>query len=359
LGTLTQRIDNRPLPQVHVIDMREVFKRQKGMPVYSSELLDAIRKRLDNKEQVILFLNRRGYSNFVLCRQCGHLLKCENCSLSLTYHQHESLGRCHLCGFALKLERICLKCKEGKLSLLGLGTQKVEKQIKKIFPQARIERLDSDTTAKRGHAENVLRSFKKGEIDILIGTQMIAKGLDFPNVTLTGVVLADVTLHVPDFRSGEYTFQLLTQVAGRAGRGERPGEVFIQTFTPNHPAILAAKEHDFRRFYQTEMKSREELNYPPYTHFMVVTLQGKKEEKVREVAGLFAQEIRAAVGNHAQILGPMPAPIARANKLYRWQLVFRGKSVVKMSERVQSIASKWGREHPVQFLIDVDPVMML
>ena len=359
LGVLAQRIDNRPLPYVHIVDMKKVFKTQKGMPVYSQELLDAIRKRLENKEQVILFLNRRGYSNFVLCRQCGHVLKCENCSLSLTYHQHEELGRCHLCGFAVKMERNCPKCKEGKVSLLGLGTQKVEKQIKKIFPEARIERLDSDTTTKRGHAEKVLRAFKKNEIDILIGTQMIAKGLDFPNVTLTGVVLADVTLHVPDFRSGEYTFQLLTQVAGRAGRGEQPGEVFIQTFTPNHPSILAAKDHDFHRFYQTEMQSRQELNYPPYTHFMVVTLQGKKEEKVKEVAGLFAQEARLAVGNGAHVLGPMPAPIWRANKQYRWQLIFRGKSVLKMSERVQPIASKWGREHSVQFLIDVDPTIML
>ncbi len=359
LGVLAQRIDNRPLPYVHIVDMKKVFKTQKGMPVYSQELLDAIRKRLENKEQVILFLNRRGYSNFVLCRQCGHVLKCENCSLSLTYHQHEELGRCHLCGFAVKMARNCPKCKEGKVSLLGLGTQKVEKQIKKIFPEARIERLDSDTTTKRGHAEKVLRAFKKREIDILIGTQMIAKGLDFPNVTLTGVVLADVTLHVPDFRSGEYTFQLLTQVAGRAGRGERPGEVFIQTFTPNHPSILAAKDHDFRRFYQTEMQTRQELNYPPYTHFMVVTLQGKKEEKVKEVAGLFAEEARLAVGPSAHLLGPMPAPISRANKQYRWQLIFRGKSVLKMSERVQPIAAKWGRLHPVQFLIDVDPTIML
>lgn len=359
LGTLEKRIDDRPLPPVHIIDMKEVFKRQKGLPVYSSELLDAIRKRLENKEQVILFLNRRGYSNFVLCKECGHVLECENCSLSLTYHQNDEVGRCHLCGYAVKMEKTCSKCKQGKMSLLGLGTQKVETQIKKIFPEARIERLDSDTTAKRGHSEKVLQAFKKGEIDILIGTQMIAKGLDFPNVTLTGVILADVTLHVPDFRSGEYTFQLLTQVAGRAGRGQLPGEVFIQTFTPNHPSIQAAKEHDFHRFYETEMQARQELNYPPYFHFMIVTLQGKKEERVKEVAELFGKELRNTIGSLAEVLGPTPAPISRANKYYRWQFVLRGKSVLKMSGLVQKLTSKWSRQYSIQFLVDVDPTIML
>ncbi len=359
LGTLKKRVDDRPLPEVHVIDMREVLKRQKGMPVYSNELLNAIGLRLEKKEQVILFLNRRGYSNFVLCKECGYVLKCKNCSISLTYHKHANEGRCHLCGYVAKMDKHCPDCKEGKLTLLGLGTQKVEQLILKIFPEARVARLDSDTSAKRGYTEKVLNDFRDGQLDILIGTQMIAKGLDFPNVTLTGVILADVTLHVPDFRSGEYTFQLLTQVAGRAGRGEQPGEVFIQTFTPNHASIQAAKDHDFDTFYKNEMEVRKELNYPPFFHFVALTVQGKKEEKVEEAIRVFAKEIGESVKPLAEMMGPMPAPLSKVNKNFRWQLIFRGKSVLKLSQLIQKLSSRLSRQYSVQFLVDVDPTIML
>lgn len=359
LGILDQRVDDKPLPEVKVIDMKEVFKKQKGNPVFSSELLDAVSDRLRKKEQVILFLNRRGYSSFVLCRSCGHILKCKNCSVSLTYHQKNETGKCHLCGYGAKVQKNCPKCREGKLSLLGIGTQKIEKQIGKIFPEARVERLDSDTTAKRGHSERILRSFGEGKIDILIGTQMIAKGLDFPNVTLTGVVLADVTLHVPDFRSGEYTFQLLTQVAGRAGRGDVPGNVLIQTFTPKHPAIEAAKNHDFKAFYDYEMTFRKELDYPPFTHFLVVTVQGKKEEKVRESIGELKKQIEPDCRNKAEVLGPVQAPLARVKKNFRWQLVLKGEKVLQINRVLLPAVERIENRFPVQILVDVDPTIML
>lgn len=359
LGVLKKRIYDRPLPAVQVIDMREVLKREKGMPVFSRELLNAISDRLQKKEQIILFLNRRGYSNFVLCRHCGFILKCQNCSLSLTTHQKGLLGKCHMCGYSVKLRSICPSCKEGKLSLLGIGTQKVEKQILKIFPSARVERLDSDITTKRGASERILRAFRDGKVDILIGTQMIAKGLDFPKVTLTGIVLADVTLHVPDFRSGEYTFQLLTQVAGRAGRGHLPGEVLIQTFTPNHPAIQTAKNHDFLSFYEQELRFRKELNYPPYTHFLVLTVQGKKEEQVKRAIQAVKKELRSSLNGVAEISGPMAAPLSRINKKFRWQLIFKGKKVLKVNQQLQKVFSKVNGQFPVQFLVDVDPTIML
>ena len=256
LATLTRRVDNRQLPAIDVVDMRVEVLRSRGATTLSRPLVDKLRDRFERREQVILFINRRGYSSSLLCTECGHVETCPHCSIAMTYHRTDETLRCHLCGEQRPAPRVCPQCRSPRIRWRGLGTQKVEEAVRRVLPRARVERMDSDTMAKKNLFRQVLTEFRLGRIDVLVGTQMIGKGLDFPNVTLVGLVDADLSMHVPDFRANERTFQLLVQVAGRSGRGERAGEVVVQTFTPHADAIQFARRVDFDGFADAELKMR-------------------------------------------------------------------------------------------------------
>ena len=359
LARLTSRIDHRRLPDVHVVDMR----REKSLVgrgiVFSRRLVDGVRSRLAAGEQVILFLNRRGFCTVLLCRGCGEALRCGNCSVSMTYHKKAGKMLCHICGERLSPPSICPKCGKGKLFLTGVGTQRVEATIAKLFPGARIQRMDTDSTSAKDAHRRILDEFRSGRINILVGTQMIAKGLDFPNVTLVGVVLADIALGLPDFRSSEHTFQLITQVAGRAGRGDVKGEVIIQTYSPNQPAIEAAARQDYEAFYRREIRDREELRYPPFTRFVLVLFQGRNEEMTFRVAALHFEEMKKALTGDVEVHGPVPCPIARARGKYRFQVVLKARRAAAAATLVREAISAIKQDRNVQVVVDVDPLSML
>ena len=298
---LRHRADDKRMPVVRVQDMRTECRKDKGVPIFSTRLKEAIRNRLENGEQTILFLNRRGFATSMQCPECGFVAECPNCSLSLTYHRREQALRCHICGHGARAPGQCPECRSRAIRFHGLGTEKVEDVLGKLFPDAAIRRMDSDTLKRKEDYRRILGDFRRGKIDILVGTQMIAKGLHFPRVTLVGIVYADTGLHLADFRAGERTFQLLTQVAGRAGRGDVEGEVIVQSFTPFHPAIQFARRHDFAGFYDAEMEFRGQLKYPPYTRAAMLTLRGRNEEKV----AFSAEHLKKAIAPMAR------APLAR------------------------------------------------
>ena len=320
---LTQRANPQAhLPQVEVVDFRDYLGQQENGN-YTPVLLEKIRQTLDRKEQVVLLLNRRGYSSFVMCRDCGSVDECPNCDISLTLHMDTRSMQCHYCGFQKAIPRICPSCSSPSIRYYGTGTQRAFEELQDLFPDARILRMDVDTTRKKGSHENLLQAFGQGEADILLGTQMIAKGLDFPNVTLVGVLNADTALNLPDFRSSERTFQLLTQVAGRAGRAEKPGQVLIQTYNPNHYAIRFAQEQDYEGFYEYEMGIRRSMAYPPYTFTVGLTLSHALEDltvkKAYEIVGF----LRENLSDKIQILGPTPKPIARTHNLFHYQILLK------------------------------------
>ena len=273
LLSLPNRVNGKALPLVKIIDMNEKIRNSQGH--FSDDLVNSIREKLEKGEQVILFLNRRGYSSFVTCKNCGYTFKCPNCDISLTYHKSSNTLRCHYCGYGTKVYDICPECKEKSVNDLGVGTQKIEEELGQLFPSARVVRMDFDTTSRKGAHEEMIEAFKNFEYDILLGTQIVAKGLDFPNVTLVGVINADTSLNIPDFRSSETTFQLLNQVSGRSGRGDKKGSVIIQTYNPDHYAILYAKENNYKGFFMCEMKNRKLLNYPPYYYLVLIRIKGK------------------------------------------------------------------------------------
>ena len=268
---MAHRVEGRPLPAVEIVDMRDELKNG-NRSMFSRPLFKGIEQRLLRKEQMVLLLNRRGYATFVLCRSCGFTAACPHCEIKLTYHQRANMLRCHYCGYAERQHQICPTCGSEHIRHFGTGTQKVEEELVKLFPGIRVIRMDIDTTNEKGAHEKWLTMFRERKADVLLGTQMVAKGLDFPDVTLVGVIAADSVLNLPDFRSVEKTFQLLTQVAGRAGRHQLPGEVFIQTYNPDHYSMLNAQQHDYRAFYDTEIHYREQLAYPPYSHLTLITL---------------------------------------------------------------------------------------
>ncbi|MGC3960883.1 MAG: primosomal protein N' [Verrucomicrobiota bacterium] len=391
---MPERVDDQKMPLVRVVDMRQAARKEKGTLVFSPQLKEAITKRLEKGEQTILFLNRRGYSSSLQCEQCGHVCECPNCSLSLTYHRPENLLRCHLCGYNERVPKICPndKCKNPAIRYSGLGTQKVEEVLGKLFPQARVKRMDADVMKRKDDYRKVLGDFRTGKIDILIGTQMIAKGLHFPNVTLVGIIYADLSLNMPDFRAGERTFQLLTQVAGRAGRGDVEGEVFVQAFAPFHPAIQYARRHDFIGFYEQELEFREQLKYPPAARVALLTLKGRNEkkvelaaehvrkelgalitggkklrEKVAAVGELFATESSVAAPVAAEtntgfsdliIAGPAPAPLLRAETFYRYQLMLRTRAMTRLSRELARITTLLELPEDVALTTDIDPVSL-
>jgi primosomal protein N' (replication factor Y) len=357
---LPDRVDDQKMPLVRVVDMRQAAYKEKGPPVFSPQLKEAITQRLEKKEQTILFLNRRGYSSSLTCEKCGHVCECPNCSLALTYHRPEQLLRCHICGWNEQVPKTCPneKCKNPSIRYSGLGTQKVEDVLGKLFPRARVKRMDADVMRKKEDYRRVLDAFKHGEIDILIGTQMIAKGLHFPNVTLVGIIYADMALHQPDFRAGERTFQLLTQVAGRAGRGDIEGEVFVQAFTPFHPAIQYARRHDFNGFFEQELEFRKQLSYPPFSRVALLTLKGRSEEKVKFSAEHLKRTVEKSQVEFKDLIisGPAPAPLARAENLYRFQIMLRTRAMSKLSSALEKITTALTLPDDVSLAVDIDPV---
>ena len=379
LLNLPERVDDQKMPHVRVVDMRQAMFKEKGPPLFSPQLKEAITQRLERGEQTILFLNRRGYSTSLMCPKCGYVANCPNCSVSLTYHRIEQKLSCHICGHNEKVPLVCPepKCKNPAIRFAGTGTQKVEEVLAKLFPKARVKRMDADTMKRKDDYRQVLGDFRAGKLDILVGTQMIAKGLHFPNVTLVGIIYADSALHQPDFRAGERTFQLLTQVAGRAGRGDVEGEVFVQAFTPFHPAIQYARRHDFVGFYEQEIEFREQLKYPPAARVALLTLKGRNEEKVKFSAEHFRKVLESNVQcpmskDSARnttldfrhwtldliIVGPAPAPLLRAENFYRYQIMLRTRAMSALSRELAQIIQSLKLPADVTLAVDIDPVSL-
>ena len=359
---LPERVDDQKMPYVRVVDMRQSVRDGKGPPIFSPQLKEAITQRLERGEQTILFLNRRGYSSSLQCPKCGYVANCPNCSVSLTYHRTDQKLACHICGHVEKVPSVCPEpsCKNPAIRFAGTGTQKVEDILGKLFPQARVKRMDADTMKRKDDYRLVLGDFRAGKIDILVGTQMIAKGLHFPNVTLVGIIYADMALHQPDFRAGERTFQLLTQVAGRAGRGDVEGEVFVQAFTPFHPSIQYARRHDFAGFYGQEMEFREQLKYPPFSRVALLTLKGRNEEKVKFSADHLKRELEKKLKGFKDLViaGPAPAPLLRAENFYRHQIMLRTRAMSRLSRELAQIIQSLTLPEDVSLVVDIDPVSL-
>ena len=356
---LLERADDKKMPVVRIVDMRQTLRGGKTIPIFSPQLKEAITQRLERKEQVILFLNRRGYSTSLQCPLCGYVAGCPNCSVSLTFHRQEQKLCCHICGHTQPVPAACPNenCRNPEIRYSGLGTQKVEETLVKLFPQARTVRMDSDALKRKEDYRRILGDFRTGKIDILLGTQMIAKGLHFPNVTLVGIIYADLALHQPDFRAGERTFQLLTQVAGRAGRGDIEGEVFVQAFTPFHPAIQFARRHDFAGFYEQELGFREPLKYPPFSRIALLTLKGRNEEKVKFTAEHLKRELDKLLPEFKEMIlaGPAPAPLLRAETFYRHQIMLRCRRMSALSKRLAQITQSLSLPEDVSLAVDIDP----
>lgn len=356
---LLERADDKKMPVVRVVDMRQALRKGKMVPIFSPQLHEGIARRLERKEQVILFLNRRGYSTSLQCPRCGYVAGCPNCSLSLTYHRHEQKLACHLCGHTAPVPAVCPNdnCRNPEIRYAGLGTQKVEDTLHKLFPHARVVRMDSDAVKRKNDYRRIFTDFRAGKIDVLLGTQMIAKGLHFPNVTLVGIIYADLTLHQPDFRAGERTFQLLTQVAGRAGRGEVEGEVIVQAFTPFHPAIQFARRHDYAGFYEQELEMRRQLSYPPFSRVAMLTLKGRNEDKVRFSAEHLKRELDQRLADFPGLIvvGPAPSPLLRAETFYRYQIMLRTPRMSALSLRLAEILRTLTLPEEVTLAVNVDP----
>jgi len=348
------------MPIVRVVDMRQTLRKGKFIPIFSPQLQEGIAQRLERKEQVILFLNRRGYSTSLQCPRCGFVAGCPNCSISLTYHRHEQKLSCHICGHTEGVPAVCPepKCRNPEIKYAGIGTQRVEETLRKLFPAAQVSRMDSDALKRKEDYRRILGDFRAGKLDILLGTQMIAKGLHFPNVTLVGIIYADLSLHQADFRAGERTFQLLTQVAGRAGRGDVEGEVFVQAFTPFHPAIQCARRHDFLAFYDQEIEFRNHLSYPPLRRMAMLTLKGRNEEKVRFSAEHLLKEVDklAADLKDVSIKGPAPAPLLRAETFYRYQISLLSRQMTALSAKLSQLSQSLSLPDDLSLSIDIDPV---
>ena len=348
------------VPEVQLIDFRDYIG-QNETSNFTPPLIEAIQDRLAKKEQVVLMLNRRGYSSFVMCRECGTVDTCPNCDISLTLHMDTKTMNCHYCGFSKEIPHVCPNCQSRSIRYYGTGTQKAYDELTELFPEARILRMDVDTTRKKGSHQTLLDQFGKGEADILLGTQMIAKGLDFPNVTLVGVLNADTALNLPDFRSSERTFQLLTQVAGRAGRAEKAGQVLIQSYNPNHYAIRFAKDQDYEGFYAYEMGIRRQLGYPPYYFTIGITLSQKKEEEVIKRAYQVMEILRSGLSDASIILGPTPKPIARTHNLYHYQILIKYRLEDELDSTLnQVLALTQERENSeLRLSIDHEPQQFL
>jgi primosomal protein N' (replication factor Y) len=357
---LPERIEKRPMPKVELIDMREEFLETRKQNTFSRALIDAVTARLENHEQAMLLLNRRGFSSFAACRACGERVECQNCSVTMTYHRRDRRMLCHLCNWSAKVPERCPKCDSDYMQFIGLGSERLEDELHTAFPRARIARIDRDTVGGKRDYETILAAFRAGEYDVLVGTQMIAKGHDIPNVTLVGVVNADIGLGLPDFRSAERTFQLLTQVAGRAGRGDIPGIVLIQTINPDHYAIRCAAAQNYEAFYSKEIEFRRMMSYPPYTALANVMVRGAREEEALARSTALARLLQPPAEG-LKVIGPAAASIARVKNEYRYQMLLKSASRKLLNETIVTMqhfaaAEKW---NPTTLAIDVDPVTLL
>ncbi len=357
LLTLSERAKHQPLPSVQVIDMREELHNG-NRSMFSIALTEAIQARLERKEQMVLFLNRRGYSSFVLCRDCGTVIQCKNCDISMTYHRSTERLKCHYCGYEEHVPTECPECHSEHIRFFGTGTQKIEAEIHKVFPEARVLRMDVDTTRQKGAHERILDDFGAFKADILLGTQMIAKGLDFPKITLVGVLSADTSLNLPDFRAAERTFQLLTQVSGRAGRHDLPGEVIIQTYTPEHYAIQLSKEQHYEPFYEQEMAMRHKFAYPPYYFVVLIQVSHEDVMMAAEYAGKAMDWLKLKLSKQVGLIGPTAASISRVQNRYRYQCLIKYKKEPNLTETLQQLIriyrTEWIKKG-IQLTVDLDP----
>src|SRR5438094_497413 len=397
LLNLTQRVDECQMPLMRIVDLRQERRKQKAAAILSEKLRTAIASRLEKHEQTILFLNRRGFSTSLLCSNCGEARNCPNCSVALTFHRHPAVaGRlsCHLCGHTAAVPKKCPACGQDALIYYGFGTEKVESTVAQIFPKAVVRRMDADSMTRKEAYRETLRDLRTGKIDILVGTQMIAKGLHFPNVTLVGIINADLALHLPDFRAGERTFQLLTQVAGRAGRGETPGEVLVQTYTPFSPSIQFARHHDFAGYFQQELEFRERCDFPPFKHAILITVRSAHEGRAKLSAEPLKRRLKQALAYSAeaapkigaysaapnsrnlsavQVLPPAakagpeefilgdatPAPLEKLQGQFRFHILVRGEAILRLSRLVRETLDKLPFPEDVTVTVDVDPYQLL
>jgi len=360
LLTLPNRMNNQNLPSVEIIDMREEL-RDGNRSMFSRKLFEMLKDRIEKKQQSVLFLNKRGHSSFVMCRDCGYVMNCPNCEISLTYHRVNEQMKCHYCGYESFVPKHCPECNSEYIRYFGTGTQKVEEELGKILPEARVIRMDVDTTGRKGSHERLLTDFKDGKADILLGTQMIAKGLDFPNITLVGVLSADTMLHLPDFRASEKTFQLLTQVSGRAGRHQLPGEVIIQTYTPEHYSIELAGHQDYDLFYQREMMIRKTHHYPPFYYLSLITVSHEQLVTVVSAMEKIVSFVRSQVSKEAVVLGPAASPIPRINNRYRYQCLIKYKREPNLIKTLKTILDQYQKDTKsgLQVSIDVNPFILM
>ncbi len=355
LNRLTKRVDDRQLPLIHVVDMR----REKG-GIFSRLLVDKMQERLERREQVILFLNRRGHDASLHCPDCGYVALCDHCDITLTHHIHERVLRCHMCGFEAPVPAACPQCRSPKIHYKGSGTQKIEAVARKLLPRANVVRIDADTMKRRHAFREQLVAFRQGRIDVLVGTQMIAKGLDFPNVTLVGLLDADISMHLPDFRAAERTFQLLVQVAGRCGRGDRSGEVVVQTCMPSAPPIQYARQQDFDGFTDEELAHRREFGYPPYRHLIHHLIRGPSQEKV----AFYAREWLRRVGpglheRGVEIRGPAPCPVERLHNQFRHQIWYFTANVTRLMPYLLEQRRTFPWDPQLTELLDVDALQLI
>ena len=372
LVTLTQRVDQNQMPLMRVVDLRQERRKAKKATILSEKLSQAIADRLEKREQTILFLNRRGFSTSLLCSNCGEARNCPNCSVALTFHQHFLQGAsarrgetmsgrlsCHLCGHTAAVPKKCPACGQDALIYYGFGTEKVESTVAQFYPKAVVRRMDADSMTRKDAYRETLRSFRSGKIDILVGTQMIAKGLHFPNVTLVGIINADLALHLPDFRAGERTFQLLTQVAGRAGRGETPGEVFVQTYTPFSPSIQFARHHDFAGYFQQELEFRERCNFPPFKHAILITVRSSHDRLAKLSAETLKRRLSEALPEEFILGDATPAPLEKLQGKFRFHILIRGEAIIRLSRLVRETLDKLPLPEDVAVTVDVDPYHLL
>jgi primosomal protein N' (replication factor Y) (superfamily II helicase) len=357
---LPERIERRPLPDVEVIDMRQEFLEMRKLATFSRRLVESITERLARREQTMLLLNRRGFSSFVACRSCGERIQCVNCAVTLTFHRRDRRMLCHYCNYAQKVPSLCAKCGSEYLHFIGTGSEKVEEELHRDFPEARIARMDRDTVSGKRHFESILHNFRDGNYDVLVGTQMIAKGHDIPNVTLVGIVSADVGLGLPDFRAAERTFQLLTQAAGRAGRGDLPGIVLIQTINPEHYAIRFASEQNYAGFYAKEIQFRKLMRYPPFSALANVLVRSQKQDEALAMSAELGRLLDPAPEG-VKVLGPAEAPVPKLKSEFRYQLLLKAANRKRLNEVLRDVQQfaihrKWGA---TALVIDVDPLTLL
>ena len=360
LVELTKRANNASMPNIEVVDMRQELANG-NRSMFSQSLQEKIAKNLERKQQTILFINRRGYSTFIMCRDCGYVVKCPNCNIALTYHSFGNRLKCHYCGHEEPVVKVCPDCGSSKIKYFGTGTQKIEHEISQLFPGATTIRMDNDTVGKKNSHEIILNKFRNENIDILIGTQMIVKGHHFPNVTLVGVIAADGTLNIGDYRAEERTFQTITQVAGRAGRGDEKGDVVVQTYNPDNYAIVCSQKQDYEKFYDGEILLRKRLNYPPFCDIILIRVHGENLEKVKKVAGKIYDDLLKQKNENLFVYKPVPSPVDRIQNVYRWRIIVKGRLNKKALATINNVMKDFymSRNKDINVIVDTNPNNMM